>query len=240
MLQTTGFTDQVLFNEFLKLKIKRAKKLAEVDLPLAQTYLKFSIVTDNLLNIVSQARTSERKGVVKSKDPMTINASDKHYMDYMNNDTLLYKSILSIIKPAEEPHSFQGGEEIPSGTFHPQEQVVPAPKPVIREPTPYETLEHAVYSNGHKDHLSKDSKLRIKYFIQDIEAQGASEDYVKAIQESFAHFNLAKKLRKREEMPSETQLRSFFDDVTLGYVTQGKVPSIHELENIYKEVKEGN
>ncbi|MFA6022686.1 MAG: hypothetical protein WC781_01210 [Candidatus Pacearchaeota archaeon] len=233
----TCLPDLYLFNLFIKSKLERTKKLAEIDLDLAKIYLKFNLGTIAALNDINSIDEKDRNNleVIRNfgKDkPILV---DEYYLGVCNfviNDNLLYKNIIDNLT-ISKINGFTNGERIPAGrTFHP---AVKIEKPIVSGPTAYQKLEQAIHINGHRDLLTKDSKLRMNYFVEDVKNAGVNEDYVKSIGESFNGFNLAKKLRKRESVPSEISVRNFFDDVYLNYVLNNKVPSPEDLNSLYQK-----
>ena len=88
--------------------------------------------------------------------------------------------------------------------------------------------------NG-KNGYSEDTLTRIRYFAEDAEAYGFDDKQMEKMAESIKGVNLHKRLRNRESRPSDTQLRNFFDDITLKYVMHGNVPDAKDLKKVYEE-----
>lgn len=221
-------SEEITFSQFSFLKADRSIALNKIDPELARAYLKFH---PGIFSLFQNDDKSIKKMMDWKNGKLTnVTMSPENAIKYFELDNDLYASILSNLRVKPYP-PFQGGEKISLGSFHPVEQVIS--QPIIKVPIPYENLERAVYSNGHRDPLSHDSKLRMKYFVEDLKIQGISDDYIKALEDSFTHFHLAKKLRKREAIPKDVQLRNFFDDINLDYIMVGKIPSAEELNSLY-------
>ncbi len=208
-----------LFDQFLQTKIKRAKELAEIDKEIAISY--------SIFNPLAYSKLAEREvdGFAK-----TVSVIDNSVMiDFVKRDTQLYKSILSNLRIREEdkkPVADQKPELIALQVEKQQE-----PKPRI--PTPSSLLRDSILHN-HKEALDDDANARLDYFIEDVLQRGY-DARLEQLCDSFSHFNLGKRMRRREDRPSDMQLRNFFDDVQLKYVRRGEVPSAQDLEHLYEE-----
>lgn len=89
----------------------------------------------------------------------------------------------------------------------------------------------AITGNRNGSTFSEDSLKRIEYFVEDMEKFGFDTEKRNLLAQEFKNFKLFK--RVHSENPSDLQVRNFFDDVTLKYVSHGLVPSSDALETLY-------
>ena len=83
---------------------------------------------------------------------------------------------------------------------------------------------------GHKCYHFKDGDF--EYFVE--EAAQSYNGQLDEVAKSFSRLKFGRKLRSKDR-PDEMQLRTFFDDISLNYARQGKVPSHLDLGRLYEE-----
>lgn len=105
---------------------------------------------------------------------------------------------------------------------------------ILEEKGPEQLLHEAV-GYDHRGIFSQDTKVRICYFIED-SLELIPPQKLTALNNSFSRFRLLKKMKDRENRPSDLKIRNFFDDVTLDYIRDGEIPSVRDLEMTYRRV----
>ena len=101
-------------------------------------------------------------------------------------------------------------------------------------------LQNSILAGQNGERFNEDNLARINYFADDAKRLGYSPSQEEALAQEFNHFHLARHLRNRESRPSDLQLRTFFDDLTLNYVSKGIVPTKEDIEKTYKSVVNEN
>lgn len=93
------------------------------------------------------------------------------------------------------------------------------------------SLYDAITGNKNGSIFTEDNIARIKYFLDDLDRFGATDEHKQEFSHEFKKLRLSKIVH--DDTPSDIHLRNFFDDITINYVQTGKVPDISKLEKMY-------
>jgi hypothetical protein len=196
------------------IKLERAYELAKIDDRVAAAYLCFLPTVTN--------PTGERHIQIDGKTSCI-------GFDFAADDAM-YASILSSMRE-EQPSQFRGGELIPHGAFHPT-QATHNTQTLDNHSSLLSTITQT--QNGHK--FSPDTERRMQYFVDDLLTDGVAPERVAQFASAFSEFKPIRKMRVREEAPTDRQWRNFFDDVRVTYL-RGETVDKHTLDSIYDRVK---
>jgi hypothetical protein len=198
------------YTDYMRLKFERTRRLADIDS--ASAWLYFNHSYNAFFNHNDLQKEASGCSLVG---------------DYAREDTELYRRIISRFEVVE-------GEPV-------VERKVPEPVKA-REPesemvlTPVEKFEDNILRKVNGDYTS-DMKARIRYFAEDAVSAGLDGDRLEELGASISSY-LHKKMRDRGKAPSDLQIRTFLDDITLDHVSKGKIPGNRELDKAYEFVIE--
>jgi len=221
VISSSRLTREGLVGQHFLTKASRTRALLEAEREKALGYLSFTLSTPII--------------PISKEETYGLHISPLNLLNRMLIDNMLYEQIVNdhkVVQPVQEDKNKIKKRK--TTTFH--------SKPMEKSPK-YKSLSDVII-NGHVDHFTDSNKLRINYFIEDLESHPSysiSELQARELANSFAQFNLSNKWRHREDHPSNDFVKMFFDDVSL-YIARSKqegevrIPSAIDLHNIYKSV----
>ncbi len=63
---------------------------------------------------------------------------------------------------------------------------------------------------------------------------GYSKEQIMGFSQALSGVHLARKFRREEDRPDDIKFGNFLDDIRLGFVMRGKVPSAEDLNKLYE------
>tara|TARA_Y100000031_G_C8232469_1_gene391592 strand:+ start:1374 stop:2294 length:921 start_codon:yes stop_codon:yes gene_type:complete len=215
---TVAFPAPHALSDIAALRLARTSKLQSIAYMLGEIYFCFGF-TD--FNYISELDAD--KDLWGNKEGIRLNLPGDAYemepdslLSYLRQDTELYTSIIS---------EFLEEEQRAPRSVKPQ-----PPQKEIEPPTPLERLETAI--DPRSFNLSEDTRERIQYFIEDITNLDLTPDQLNELGSAFEVLNLPKNINK-DRSATDLKTRTFFDDLTFGYLRQGTIPSATELRELY-------
>jgi hypothetical protein len=212
-----NFSEQRLLSEFLDLKIKRAKELRKIDYEVSQDYLTHQIVPEDI------GLSKKVLDNIENENKTNINLKK-----FILKDTEDYQNIISQFKVKPEPSKLEiKVEQKPSKPT--------PPKPKIPTYMEAKSIKNNLISK-HKYLVSEDSISRIDYFVEDVlDKYNGDKGKLSSFYSTISKFDFDRKVRDRTKIPSDTEIRNFFDDITLEYLHKKLIPSKKDLDKLYEK-----